>query len=158
MAKIRRSCKPGFSSNLTAFLGSPATDNLEDPTSAMAKLRVIFENGDPERIIEFDPTKAPFHHDGRPGSILDILLGHNIHLEHACGGNCACTTCHVIVKQGGKQLTEATEQEEDMLDRAPGLTPTSRLGCQAVVEDPDAEITVVIPRYTINLASESAEE
>ncbi|HVA77150.1 MAG TPA: 2Fe-2S iron-sulfur cluster-binding protein [Candidatus Binataceae bacterium] len=122
----------------------------------MAKLRIIFENGDPERIIEFDPAKAPFHHDGKPGSILDILLGHKIHLEHACGGNCACTTCHVIVKQGAKLLSEAEEQEEDMLDKAPGLTPTSRLGCQAVVEDPAAEITVVIPKFTINLVSESA--
>jgi 2Fe-2S ferredoxin len=124
----------------------------------MAKLRVIFENGDPERIIEFDPGKAPFHHDGKPGSILDILLGHKIHLEHACGGNCACTTCHVIVKQGAKLLSEAEEQEEDMLDKAPGLTPTSRLGCQAVVEDPAAEITVVIPKFTINLVSETAGE
>ena len=124
----------------------------------MAKLRIIFESGEPERIIEFDPQKAPFHHDGRPGSILDIMLGHKIHLEHACGGNCACTTCHVVVKQGGKALSESEENEEDMLDRAPGLTPTSRLGCQAVVEDPDAEITIVVPRHTANLVSENRSE
>jgi ferredoxin, 2Fe-2S len=123
----------------------------------MAKLRVKFENGDPDRLIEFNPADAPFHHDGRPGSILDILLGHKIHLEHACGGNCACTTCHVVVKAGMAELSEAEESEEDMLDKAPGLTPTSRLGCQAVVTDPAAEITVVIPRFTINLASESHE-
>jgi len=116
----------------------------------VARIRVIFENGDPERVIEFDPARAPFQHDGKPGSILDVLLGHGIHLEHACGGNCACTTCHVIVKGGGKALSESDESEEDLLDKAPGLTPTSRLGCQAVVEDPDAEIVVVIPRYTIN--------
>ena len=121
----------------------------------MATLRVIFENGDPERVIEFNPADAPFQEDGRPGSILDILLGHKIHLEHACGGNCACTTCHVIVKQGFKVLSEATEQEEDLLDRAPGLTPTSRLGCQAVLEDTSAETVVLIPRYTINRVSES---
>ena len=119
----------------------------------MAKLRIIFESGEPERIIEFDPRKAPFHHDGRPGSILDVMLGHGIHLEHACGGNCACTTCHVIVKQGTPRLSEASEEEEDLLDKAPGLTPTSRLACQAVVTDPDAEIVVVIPRYTINQIS-----
>jgi len=124
----------------------------------MAKLRVIFENGSPEREIEFDPEDAPFHHDGRPGSILDIMLGRKIHLDHACGGNCACTTCHVVVKQGFDKLSEPEEQEEDMLDKAPGLTPTSRLGCQAVVEDPNAEITIVVPKYTINLVSESAEE
>lgn len=122
----------------------------------MATIRVIFESGDPERIIEFDPAGAPFQHDGQPGSILDVLLGHGVHLEHACGGNCACTTCHVIVKAGLNTLSEASEQEEDMLDRAPGLTPTSRLGCQAVIEDSGAEIVVVVPRYTVNQVSESA--
>jgi 2Fe-2S ferredoxin len=121
----------------------------------MAKIRIIFENGDPDQMFEFDPKKAPFQHDGLPGSILDILLGHHVHLEHACGGNCACTTCHVIVKQGFEKLGEASEQEEDLLDRAPGLTPTSRLGCQAVIEDPNAEIVIVVPRFTINQISES---
>ncbi len=116
----------------------------------MAKLRVIFESGAPERVIEFSPAQAPFQHDGQPGSILDVLLGHGIPLEHACGGNCACTTCHVIVKQGYDKLSEPEEREEDLLDRAPGLTPTSRLGCQAVIEDENAEIVVVVPRYTIN--------
>ena len=117
----------------------------------MARLRVLYESGEPERVIEFDPKKAPFQHDGRPASILDVLLGHGVHLEHACGGNCACTTCHVIVKAGGEHLSENTDSEDDLLDKAPGLTPTSRLGCQAVVED-DAEIVVLIPRFTINQA------
>jgi 2Fe-2S ferredoxin len=121
----------------------------------MAKLRLIFENGDPEQVIEFDPARAPFGDHGQPASVLDVILGHRLFLEHACGGNCACTTCHVIVKQGFNKLSEASEQEEDLLDKAPGLTPTSRLGCQAVIEDPDAEIVVVIPRYTINQVSES---
>ena len=79
-----------------------------------------------------------------------MLLAHGVHLEHACGGNCACTTCHVIVKQGFEKLPPSDESEDDLLDKAPGLTPTSRLGCQAVIEDPDTEIVVVIPRYTIN--------
>jgi 2Fe-2S ferredoxin len=135
-----------------------ASHNLNCDLIPMAKLRIQFENGDPEKIIEFDPAKAPFHHDGKPGSILDVMLGHGVHLEHACGGNCACTTCHVIVKQGFNKLGESSEQEEDLLDRAPGLTPTSRLGCQAVIDDPDAEIVVVIPRFTINQVSEAAEE
>lgn len=123
----------------------------------MAKIRILFESGEPERTIEFNPADAPFQHDGQPGSILDVLLGHGIHLEHACGGNCACTTCHVIVKQGFNLLGESSEEEDDLLDRAPGLTSTSRLGCQAVIEDPDAEIVVMIPRYTINQVSESPE-
>src|SRR2546430_9326723 len=116
----------------------------------MAKLRVLYETGGPERVIEFDPARAPFQHDGKPGSILDVLLGHGIHLEHACGGNCACTTRHGIVKGGGKALSESDESEEDLLDKAPGLTPTSRLGRQAVVEGPDAQVLVVIPPYTLH--------
>jgi ferredoxin, 2Fe-2S len=119
----------------------------------VARIRVRFESGEPERVIEFDPKRAPFQHDGRPGSILDVLLANGIALEHACGGNCACTTCHVIVKQGFERLSPADESEDDLLDKAPGLTPTSRLGCQAVVLDDDAEIIVVIPRYTINQIS-----
>ena len=120
----------------------------------MARIRVLFESGEPERVIEFDPKRAPFQHDGRPGSILDVLLAHGVVLEHACGGNCACTTCHVIVKQGFDRLSPAEESEDDLLDKAPGLTPTSRLGCQAVIAD-DAEIVVLVPRYTINQISGS---
>lgn len=119
----------------------------------MATIRVRYESGEPDRVIEFDAGEAPFQHDGLPGSILDVLLAHGVALEHACGGNCACTTCHVVVKQGMDQLSEAEESEEDMLDRAPGLTPTSRLGCQAVVTSNDADIVVVIPRHTVNLIS-----
>ncbi len=117
----------------------------------MARIRVLFENGAPEQTVEFDPAKAPFQHDGKPGSILDVLLSHGIPLEHACGGNCACTTCHVIIKSGERHLSEAEENELDLLDKAPGLTPTSRLGCQAVIEQ-DTDITVLIPRFTINAA------
>src|SRR5262245_25792981 len=115
----------------------------------MARITVRYENGDPERVIEFDPREAPFQHDGEPGSALDVLLG------HAWGGVCACTTCHVVVKKGGDRLRPAEENEEDMLDKAVGLTPTSRLGCQAVVLDPDAEIEIVVPRYTVNIESGS---
>jgi 2Fe-2S ferredoxin len=119
----------------------------------VALIRVEFENGEPPVEIEFDPRQAPFQHDGRPGSILDVLLANGVHLEHACGGACACTTCHVVVTDGSPHLSEAEEEEEDMLDRAPGLTPTSRLGCQAVVDDPNARIVVRIPRHTVNLIS-----
>ena len=115
----------------------------------MATLRVLFETGDPERMIEFDPADAPFQDDGETRSILDVLLGHHVPLEHACGGHCACTTCHVILKAGENNLSEGEESEEDMLDKAPGLTPTSRLGCQSVIEE-DGDITVLIPKYTIN--------
>src|SRR6202021_2464439 len=145
MGKIRRRCRRACRISRTRFRGLDAARTLNCYLNPMAKLRIQFENGDPEKEIEFDPAKAPFHHDGKPGSILDVMLGHGIHLEHACGGNCACTTCHVIVKQGINKLGEASEQEEDLLEKAPGLTPTSRLGCQAVIEDPNAEIAGVGP-------------
>ncbi|HUI28205.1 MAG TPA: 2Fe-2S iron-sulfur cluster-binding protein [Candidatus Kryptonia bacterium] len=117
----------------------------------MVKLRVVHETGEPEQVVEFDRSNAPFQHDGQPGSILDALLGHGVHLEHACGGNCACTTCHVIIKAGAERLSQSSESEDDLLDKAPGLTPTSRLGCQAVIES-DGEVVVLIPRFTINAA------
>jgi len=121
----------------------------------MAKLIVHYDSGAPDRVIEFDPRKAPFQHDGEPASILDVLLGHGGFLEHACGGVCACTTCHVVVKQGGNTLKPAEDNEEDLLDKAVGLTPTSRLGCQAVVLDPDAVVEITVPRYTVNIESGS---
>src|SRR5258706_8617606 len=84
---------------------------------SMARIGVRFESGEPEGVIEFDPRKAPFQHDGKPGSILDVLLAHGIALEHACGGNCACTTCHVVVKQGLERLSASEEEEDDLLDK-----------------------------------------
>lgn len=113
----------------------------------MPKIRVTYESGEPERIVEFSPTEAPFSHDGQPGSILDVLLGHKVHLEHACGGKCACTTCHVIVKEGEENLSEMRDDEMDRLDTAPGLTMHSRLGCQAVVK---GDVTIVIPKFHAN--------
>jgi 2Fe-2S ferredoxin len=73
-------------------------------------------------IVEFDSGKLPYHEHGLPESILDVALHFGVHLEHACGGNCACTTCHVIVRSGDNNLSEMEECEEDRLDMAPGLT------------------------------------
>src|SRR5215468_2410300 len=92
--------------------------------------------------VEVDEAEYPFQDDGKPGSLLDIALKHHVKLEHNCGGNCACTTCHVIVREGAENLSEMHEDEEDKLDQAPGLTPYSRLGCQAVVR---GDVTVEIP-------------
>ncbi|MEW5756045.1 MAG: ISC system 2Fe-2S type ferredoxin [Pseudomonadota bacterium] len=89
----------------------------------------------------------------KPGtSILDAALAHDIEIEHACEKSCACTTCHVIVREGYGSLNEPTEAEEDMLDKAWGLEAESRLSCQAIVADTD--LVVEIPKYTINLVSE----
>jgi 2Fe-2S ferredoxin len=86
-------------------------------------------------------------------SICDNLLEHGIEIEHACEKSCACTTCHVVVREGYGSLPEASETEEDLLDKAWGLEPTSRLSCQAVVDDQD--LIVEIPRYSINMVKEA---
>ncbi len=85
-------------------------------------------------------------------TILDVALRNDIDIEHACEKSCACTTCHVIVREGFDSLNESDELQEDMLDKAWGLTPESRLGCQAVVADED--LVVEIPKYTVNMVSE----
>jgi 2Fe-2S ferredoxin len=85
-------------------------------------------------------------------SICEALLRNDIDIEHACEMSCACTTCHVIVREGFESLAEADELEEDYLDKAWGLEPESRLSCQAQVSD--TNLVVEIPRYTINHASE----
>ncbi len=88
-----------------------------------------------------------------PGtSICEALLENGIEIEHACEMSAACTTCHVVVREGFGSLGEIEEVEEDLLDRAWGLEPNSRLSCQAIVADKD--LTVEIPRYTINHAKE----
>ena len=91
--------------------------------------------------------------DAEPGTtICDALLENDIEIDHACEKSCACTTCHVVVREGFASLDEADEIEEDLLDKAWGLTPTSRLSCQAVVGD--TPLTVEIPKYTINMVKE----
>ncbi|MCK5877773.1 MAG: ISC system 2Fe-2S type ferredoxin [Candidatus Marithrix sp.] len=85
-------------------------------------------------------------------NILDIALENGIEIEHACEKACACTTCHVIIREGFESLGEASENEEDMLDKAWGLEAESRLGCQAEVTEQD--LIVEIPKYSINLAKE----
>ncbi|MDE2120941.1 MAG: ISC system 2Fe-2S type ferredoxin [Betaproteobacteria bacterium] len=88
----------------------------------------------------------------RGTSICEALLENGIEIEHACEMSCACTTCHVVVRQGYESLGEADESEEDLLDRAWGLEPTSRLSCQAILDDQD--VTIEIPKYSINHAKE----
>lgn len=88
-----------------------------------------------------------------PGiSICDALLQHGVEIEHACAQACACSTCHVILREGFDSLEAADDMEEDLLDKAWGLEPTSRLSCQAMVSDKD--LVVEIPKYTINMAKE----
>ena len=101
--------------------------------------------------VELCPDGAVL--DASPGtSICDALLENGIDIEHACEKSCACTTCHVIVREGFDSLEDAEEEEEDLLDKAWGLEAQSRLSCQARVME--APLVVEIPRYTINMARE----
>jgi 2Fe-2S ferredoxin len=111
--------------------------------------KVKFVN--PDQTVEFESGKLPYDEHGKPESILDVAINFGIQLEHACGGSCACTTCHVIVKQGDDNLSPADDDELDRLEMAPGLTLHSRLGCQAVVE---GDVTVEIPSWNRNYVSE----
>ena len=103
------------------------------------------------KTVEYESGKLPYKEHGLPESLLDIALNFGIHLEHACGGNCACTTCHVVVKEGEENLSEPTEDELDRLDMAADLTRHSRLGCQAVVK---GDVVVEIPAWNRNYISE----
>lgn len=114
---------------------------------------LTFVCGDEERAVEVDPAALPYSDEGLPGSVLDIACAHGINLDHACGGVCACSTCHVIVEQGEDSCNETSEDEEDMLDNAPGVTDRSRLGCQCIPNGSTA-VRVRIPDWNRNLVSE----
>ena len=103
--------------------------------------------------VRVEPEKLPYGRDGLPGSILDVALAHGVDVDHACGGVCACSTCHVIVREGFDSLNESTDDEEDQLDLAPGLETTSRLACQAV-PDGSQDVVVEIPEWNRNLVRE----
>jgi 2Fe-2S ferredoxin len=91
--------------------------------------------------------------EGKSGmSICDNLLQNHIEIEHACEKSCACTTCHVIIREGFDSLDPSEEKEDDLLDKAWGLEPNSRLSCQAVLKDQD--LVIEIPKYTVNMVSE----
>lgn len=101
--------------------------------------------------VELCPQGAVI--EAKPGvSICDTLLEHDIDIDHACDKVCACTTCHVIVREGFASLESPEDKEEDLLDKAWGLEPYSRLSCQAIVQDTD--LVVEIPKYSINMAKE----
>jgi 2Fe-2S ferredoxin len=103
--------------------------------------------------VQVDPAQLPYGATGLPGSILDIALGAGIDLEHACGGVCACSTCHVIVRRGLETCNEGTDDEFDQLDEAPAITLQSRLGCQCVPNGTQ-DLVVEIPALNKNLVSE----
>lgn len=103
--------------------------------------------------VAVDPATFPLGHIGLEGSVLDIADGAGIEINHSCGGVCACSTCHVHVQKGGESCSRATEDEEDMLDEAPGVEPDSRLACQCV-PDGTQDLVVLIPKWNRNQVKE----
>src|SRR5918996_6630883 len=122
------------------------------------KYKIRFEPEDPavgEAVtIEVEPDRIPYHETGQPGSILSTALACGIEIEHSCGGVCACSTCHTIVKEGLDTCNEATDDELDQLEEARGLTMQSRLSCQTV-PDGTKDVRVVIPAWNVNLVKET---
>ena len=118
---------------------------------------VTFQRAEGSPIVfQVDPSKLPYGPTGLPGSILDIALNggvEGIDLEHACGGVCACSTCHVKIKQGLASCNEPTDDELDQLDEAPDISLESRLGCQCVPNG-TMDIVVEIPAWNKNLVKE----
>lgn len=134
-----------MSENVTAN----EVDTSKPPAEGM--VRVTFQ---PEgRTVEFAFDSLPYDGHGEPMSILDVAENFNVFLDHACGGVCACTTCHIHVKEGTNGLSEPEEKELDRLDTAAGIELNSRLGCQAVIEKPGAYV-VEIPKWNRNYVQE----
>jgi 2Fe-2S ferredoxin len=105
------------------------------------------------KTVEFEFGTMPYEHHGKPMSFLDVAENHDIFLDHACGGVCACSTCHVLIKSGANGLTEAEDDELDRLDMAADQQLNSRLGCQAVITRP-GDYVVEIPSWNRNYVSE----
>ena len=120
-------------------------------TPATKKYKVTFLPSG--KTIEVDPAQVPYGHNGLPGSILDISEGIKAGLDHACGGVCACTTCHLWVQEGDKGISEPEDKELDRMETAADVQLSSRLGCQAVIERPGTYV-VEIPKWNRNYVQE----
>ena len=113
--------------------------------------KVTFIKDGKETTVEFEHGKLEYQHHGLPESFLDVAMNLGIPLEHACGGSCACTTCHLIIREGAQNLSEEQDNELDRLDTAWDLTTSSRLGCQAVIK---GDVVAEFPMYTRNYVQE----
>jgi 2Fe-2S ferredoxin len=113
--------------------------------------KVTFIKDGKETTVEFESGKLEYQHHGLPESFLDVAMNFGIPLEHACGGSCACTTCHLIIRKGTENLSEEQDNELDRLDTAWDLTTSSRLGCQAVIK---GDVVAEFPMYTRNYVQE----
>jgi 2Fe-2S ferredoxin len=128
---------------------SPAVDPAAPLAPNMVRVTFLPEN----RTVEFPFDTLPYEGHGEPMSFLDVAENYGIFLDHACGGVCACTTCHLHVKQGAGGISEPDDKELDRLETAAGIELNSRLGCQAIIEKPGAYI-VEIPKWNRNYVQE----
>ncbi len=119
----------------------------------MPKVTFILRDGT-EKTVEFEHGKLPYQEHGLPESFLDVAMNFGIPLEHACGGSCACTTCHLYIREGEQNLSEAEDKEYDRLDTAWDLRTNSRLGCQAVIK---GDVVAEFPMYTRNYVQEGGD-
>lgn len=131
---------------------NPYIEKVETEVAAQA-FTITFCTTEKTIEVLVDPEKIPYGPTGQPGSVLDVALGAGIDLEHACGGVCACSTCHVIVKEGLDTCNEPTDDELDQLDEAPAITLQSRLACQCVANG-TKNLVVEIPAWNKNLVKE----
>ena len=105
------------------------------------------------KTVQFENGKLPYEDHGKEQSLLDVALNFGIPLDHACGGNCACTTCHIWIKEGAENLSAMDDDEADRLDMAADLQLNSRLGCQVQITKP-GKVVVEIPAWNRNYISE----
>ncbi len=128
---------------------SEATKNI--PAENLVRVTFLPEG----RTVEFEYGTLPYQDHGKPMSFLDVAENYDVFLDHACGGACACSTCHVKIQSGASGLTEAEDDELDRLDMAADPDLNSRLGCQAVITRP-GEYVVEIPKWNRNYVSEGS--
>lgn len=125
-----------------------------NPATADVTLKIIME--DPQSLTgKTDPVVTIKAHEGM--SVLEACMASGINIEHACGGVCACSTCHVYVESGDKHISESTEAEEDRVEEAPGLQRNSRLSCQCMMQG-KGPITVRVPAWNRNAVKEGAHD
>ncbi len=138
-----------------ATLDAPALDATKNdaPKPALGPNTVEVTFLPEGRVVTFEHGQLPYKDHGKEESFLDVAINAGIHLDHACGGNCACTTCHVWIKEGADCVTELEDDEADKLDGAADLQLNSRLGCQAAIKKP-GRIVVEIPAWNRNYVSE----
>ncbi len=127
----------------------PLIDLSKPPAEGVVRVTFLPEG----RTVEFAFGTMPYDHHGKPMSFLDVAENYGIFLDHACGGSCACTTCHLWIKEGAEGLSEADDEELDRMETAADVQLNSRLGCQAAITKPGSYV-VEIPKWNRNYVSE----